>query len=179
MFYKILMLSLFFTGCGFKKKNTEPNPPPVVEQPTEPRKPVPLPKPKPIPTPPKPKPDPVPPTDGDVSGLVSAMNKARADRGLAAVTIELGLNCAAQRHAKDVGPKNLCSHTGTDGSDFTKRARDCNTSALAEILACGQGSAEQAVQAWTFSPLHAAILYGPSTVVGVGMVNNHWVAVWR
>lgn len=128
---------------------------------------------------------PIPPTTGGgngetLQGLADAINAARKSRGLSEVKVELALNCAAKRHADDIGVKKICGHYGTDGSSPWDRAKGCGTSADGEIVACGQGSPKAAVDAWTISPGHAAIMYAPNqTVVGVGMLNNYWVAIFR
>lgn len=131
---------------------------------------------------------PIPPTTGggsgnggeSVQGLADAINAARKSRGLSEVKVEIALNCAAKRHADDIGVKKICGHYGTDGSSPWDRAKSCGTSADGEIVACGQGSPKAAVDAWTTSPGHAAIMYAPNqTVVGVGMLNNYWVAIFR
>jgi len=131
---------------------------------------------------------PLPPTAGggsgnggeSVQGLADAINAARKSRGLGEVKVEIALNCAAKRHADDIGVKKICGHYGTDGSSPWDRAKSCGTSADGEIVACGQGSPKAAVDAWTMSPGHAAIMYAPNqTVIGVGMLNNYWVAIFR
>lgn len=115
-----------------------------------------------------------------VQELADAINAARKSRGLSEVKVELALNCAAKRHADDIGVKKICGHYGSDGSSPWDRAKECGTSADGEIVACGQGSPKAAVDAWTLSPGHAAIMYAPNqTVVGVGMLNNYWVAIFR
>jgi len=121
------------------------------------------------------------PTNPDtVAQLVIEINRARASRGLSQITVEDKLTCAAQRHANDVGVKRSCSHSGSDGSSPWARASGCGTSADGEIIACGQGTPKQAVDAWTNSPGHAAIMYDRNqSVVGAAMVNNYWVVIWR
>lgn len=134
------------------------------------------------PTPnPSPTPSPAPtPYPGDVYTLGQSVNEARAARGLSAVEILPALNCAADRHAKDVGAKKICGHTGSDGSSPWNRAKDCNTYANGEIVACGQGDAKAAVQAWTYSPGHAAIMYdGGQKKMGVAMFQNYWVVIFQ
>jgi len=130
---------------------------------------------------PGPVPNPAPsPYPGDVYSLGEEINKARASRGLSPVEILPALNCAAKRHADDVGAKHVCGHTGSDGSSPWDRARDCGTSANGEIVACGQGDAKAAVQAWTYSPGHAAIMYdGGQKKMGVAMYQNYWVAIFQ
>lgn len=139
----------------------------------------PSPSPSPAPSP-VPAPSPGKPVDGDVAGVGEAVNKARASRGLSAVEILPALNCAAARHAKDTGSRGMCSHTGSDGSSPWDRAKDCGTFANGEIIACGQGDATTAVNAWTLSPGHAAIMYdGGQKKMGVGMSNNYWVVIFQ
>jgi len=111
-----------------------------------------------------------------VPDLVAEINRVRIARGLRKVTATAGLNCAAQRHAKDIGSKRVCSHTGSDGSSPWTRAKGCGAKADGEIIACGHRTAAQAVKGWTNSPGHAAIMYNPNqTFVGAAMVNNYWV----
>jgi len=192
MFKKLLCVFLLAAGCGDKeekKEKPEPTPAPQPEPtPEKPGNPFPFPLPFPIPPipgmPPIPIPggggDPVPPSADTVQALADTINSARKSRGLSEVKVELQLNCAAKRHADDIGVKKICGHTGSDGSSPWDRAKDCGTSADGEIVACGQGSPKAAVDAWTLSPGHAAIMYAPNqTVVGVGMLNNYWVAIFR
>ena len=203
----LIALSVFF-ACGRDKKDEpkpapapEPKPPVIVEPvppspfPCIPSLPIPIPgipnipdipgiprcSPSPSPQPaPSPAPSPGTPIEGDVAGVGEAVNKARASRGLAAVEILPALNCAAARHALDTGKRGMCSHTGSDGSSPWDRAKDCGTFANGEIIACGQGDATTAVNAWTLSPGHAAIMYdGGQKKMGVGMSNNYWVVIFQ
>jgi len=119
------------------------------------------------------------PTDLEIM-ILNFINKARTAKGLETVSFDENLNCAAKMHALDVGSKKICSHTGTDGSTPTTRAGKCGTRWTGEIIACGQKSAEEAVQAWHHSPGHAKIMYSPSQKkVGVYMFNNYWVAIFN
>jgi|GEM_PF-6460059 len=124
---------------------------------------------------------PTQPTNPDkVAALVDEINRVRSERGLPTVVATAGLNCAAQRHANDVGTRGMCSHTGSDGSSPWDRAGGCGASADGEIIACGQGSPAEAVQAWTYSPGHAAIMYDRNqSEVGAAMVNNYWVVIFK
>ena len=133
------------------------------------------------PQPPSNTPSPAPsPYPGDVYSLGAHINEARASRGLSPVMILPALNCAAKRHADDIGVKRVCGHYGSDGSSPWDRARDCGTSANGEIVACGQGDAKGAVDAWTLSPGHAAIMYDPGQrLMGVAMLGNYWVAIFQ
>jgi len=111
-----------------------------------------------------------------VPALVAEINRVRVARGLRKVTATAGLNCAAQRHAKDIGTRHVCSHTGSDGSSPWARASRCGAKADGEIIACGHRTPAAAVQGWTKSPGHAAIMFNPNqTIVGAAMVDNYWV----
>lgn len=203
--FLLLAFFLFVVGCGGDKHEREPAKtpepvPPKVEPVPEPEPPTNWPSwpfpgfpslPKwPIPGipgipngPGNPNPsNPVPgtPIAGDVASLGAQVNEARAARGLSAVMILPALNCAADRHAKDIGARKACGHTGQDGSSPWDRAKDCGTSANGEIVACGQGDAKAAVQAWTYSPGHAAIMYdGGQKRMGVAMYQNYWVVIFQ
>lgn len=202
--YVVLLLLLFACGKEEKKEQTQnqPIPTPAPSDPGEagqgegskfpfPIPPIPFPIPNPIP----PIPFPIPgqggggnDTSGDgkipdsavVKNLLDEVNAARKSRGLSEVSFDSKLDCAAGKHAADIGPKRICGHTGSDGSSPWDRASRCGTSANGEIVACGQGDAKGAVQAWTLSPGHAAIMYDPSQkAMGGGMVGSYWVVIFR
>jgi len=190
-------------------QGVQPTPPeqqPPEQQPGTQPKPCPLPIPAPLPCPippgtqippipgnplppipgpgnPSPNPSPSPnpgPTPDITKALLDEVNAARASRGLSQISFDTKLDCAADRHAKDIGPKRICGHTGSDGSSPWQRASDCGTSANGEIVACGQGSPKAAVDAWTLSPGHAAIMYDPGQkAMGGAMVGNYWVVIFR
>lgn len=112
--------------------------------------------------------------------VMAEINRVRAQRGLTAIAEQAGLNCAALRHAKDIGARKVCTHTGADGSSPWDRAKGCGTSANGEIVACGHQSAAAAVVGWTNSPGHANIMFDPAQKqFGAGMVNNYWVVIFR
>ena len=120
------------------------------------------------------------PDSATSKSLLDAVNEARAARGLSQIAYDSKLGCAADRHAKDIGPKHICGHTGSDGSSPWARAEGCGTSANGEIVACGQGSPKAAVDAWTLSPGHAAIMYDASQkAFGGAMIDNYWVVIFR
>lgn len=107
------------------------------------------------------------------------MNDVRQNMSLPLLEPLDHLMCAARRHADDVGPKNLCSHTGSDGSDPGDRAAACGGGWSGEIIACGQATAADAVQAWLGSPGHRAVLTDPNNRhVGVAMNNHYWVGIF-
>ena len=117
-----------------------------------------------------------------VLDLLEEINKARARQGLPAFKFDSKLNCAAELHAKDIGPKRICGHTGSNGSSVGDRLAMCGFDGWqwAENVACGQRTPSEAVQAWHKSAGHAHNMYNPNyTHVGLAMVNNYWVNVFR
>lgn len=155
--------------------------------PTNPR---PLPAPTPAPTPapppctvPAPNPTPAPtPNTAPVTALFEEINKQRQQRGLSTLTVNADLNCATAIHAKDVGNRRVCSHTGADNSspwDRIKRCGDGKTFATGEIIACGQTTPVSAVQAWIGSPGHNRIMFDAQNKrMGAAVVNNYWVVLF-
>ena len=135
----------------------------------------------PVPEPtPGPAPAPVPPQDqATLTDLANIINQERAAKGLSVLTINTALNCATKRHAADAGSHSSCSHTGSDGSSPWDRAKDCGGSGNGEIIACGQGSPREAVDAWIASPGHNAIMFdGSNRTFGLGVSNNYWVVLF-
>ena len=59
-----------------------------------------------------------------LTGVISALNAYRAQKGLPAYTVNSKLAEAAQRHANDIACHKIYVHTGTDGSTAQSRVRD-------------------------------------------------------
>jgi len=102
-------------------------------------------------------PVPTTPTDETVPAVVKEVNAYRAKAGLPALTHDPLLTKAATRHAKDMAAYNNLNHVGSDGSSFSKRARDAgfDMTGGGEIIA-GSGNPIQAVQLWSRSSGHNA-----------------------
>lgn len=112
--------------------------------------------------------------------MVRMINKERVRRGHKPLKIDRKLNCAAQRHSDDVGPKKLCQHKGTDGSSPWDRAADCSTSAFGENVACGQKTPRAAVDAWLKSPGHFKNMMSDKfEYIGVGENSFFWTNIFR
>ena len=123
---------------------------------------------------------PAPPTSNQLKKLVNMINAERKSRGLHALKIDPKLNCAAEMHSKDVGPKKLCQHNGTDGSSPWDRAKKCGTSASRENIACGQRTPRAAVDAWLKSPGHFKNMMAKDiNYIGVGEANFYWTNIFR
>jgi uncharacterized protein YkwD len=118
-------------------------------------------------------------TSNELNELVRLINVERAKVKAAPVILSSGLNCAAQKHANDIGVKKRCTHTGSNGSSPWDRAKSCGTTANGEIVACGHQTPAAAVKGWYNSSGHRTIMLNKSyTRVGVGMLNNYWVAIF-
>jgi uncharacterized protein YkwD len=85
------------------------------------------------------------------------------------------LEQAAQAHAVDMARHDLLSHTGSDGRRPAERidAAGYTWSTIAENVAAGQTSAEEALATWKASPGHCSNLMIPDvSEVGVGAAVN-------
>ncbi len=125
---------------------------------------------------------PPPPTDTAnlESQIISLINSRRAQDGLSKVTQNSQLTAAARRHSNDISKNNNCGHTGSDGSDPFKRARESGfTGAVyGETVACRHRTPESAVSGWWSSPPHHRILTNSGIKqIGVGWAGNYQTAL--
>ncbi|MFK7763080.1 MAG: CAP domain-containing protein [Roseobacter sp.] len=88
--------------------------------------------------------------------MTQALNTLRSENSLEAVAFSAPLEVAAQRHANDMAQAGIFSHTGSDGSDVSRRVSDTGYAwcVVAENIAKGQQSLEEVMQAWAASPGH-------------------------
>ena len=109
-----------------------------------------------------------------------AINEARTSRGLSAVELRADLICASRRHSDDIGPREACTHTGSDGSDATDRLAACDGDGWSnEIVSCGYSTPQGAVDGWLTSPTHRyAMLKSTQVFVGVGSNNEYRTALF-
>jgi uncharacterized protein YkwD len=113
--------------------------------------------------------------------LFEIINAERAAQGVTAVALRPDLVCAVARHSMDVGATQTCSHTGSDGSSPGDRVSDCGGAGwTGEIIACGQGTPRDAVDAWLASSAgHREIMLDPGNRwAGVAMYQNFWTAIF-
>jgi len=112
--------------------------------------------------------------------MVNFINQERVARGHKPLKVDPKLNCAAQRHSEDVGPKGLCQHDGTDGSSPWQRAKDCGTRAFGENVACGHRTPRAAVDGWLKSPGHFKNMMSDKfEFIGVGEKDFFWTNIFR
>jgi uncharacterized protein YkwD len=112
--------------------------------------------------------------------LLDTINEERVARGMGTVELRGDLICAATKHSNDIGTLGWCGHTGSDGSSPGDRVAACQGEGWSgEIVACGQSTPRSAVDAWIWSPGHAAIMFDSGQVyIGVAMHNNYWTAIF-
>ena len=104
--------------------------------------------------------------------VLDLTNEQRQQHGCAdALILSAQLTAAASAHSQDMALHNLFSHTGSDGSTMLSRvvATGYSYSQLAENLAAGPTTAEDAVAGWMNSSGHRAnILNCGLRELGVG-----------
>jgi uncharacterized protein YkwD len=139
-----------------------------------------------------PKQSPVPnPSTMDVRAeVLELVNAERAKLGLAALVRNAALEGSAQAYADQMDHDGFFGHVDPNGKTLKDRidavgfysrdfSADCQCIkgyALAENLARGQRTAEEAVRAWMDSPSHRdAILGSDFTDIGVGVRSGVWV----
>lgn len=121
-----------------------------------------------------------PGNSGLESQTISLINAERGRQNLGQLGTDGALTTAARRHAADMCNNNHFSHTGTDGSDFTKRAKDAGYGGFAngEVIGWQHTSAESIFNGWMQSPPHHDIILNASiTKIGVGWSGNCVVGV--
>ena len=117
--------------------------------------------------------------EGQIRALLNEINKMRKQAGAKSLSINVKLSCAAKKHSDDMGNKQFCSHTGSNGLSPWKRAETCNTRAYGEIIACGQRKPVSAVKAWMDSAGHKKIMLKPQfRTIGLGMYKHYWTAIF-
>lgn len=105
------------------------------------------------------------------SEVIRLTNQERAKRGCPAVRHEPKLSTAARRHSQDMARNNFFSHTGSDGSDFSTRAKRAGYNhAMSENIAKGHRTPAEVMKGWMGSTSHRnAILDCAAKAVGVGV----------
>jgi uncharacterized protein YkwD len=96
------------------------------------------------------------------------INKARADRGLKPVRLDLRLWRAARHHTHDMIKRRYFAH----GATADRLSRYVRAGVIGETLAWGSGlwaSPASTVDSWLHSPPHRALLLDPDfRYVGIG-----------
>lgn len=116
----------------------------------------------------------------EVQQVLKETNAYRAKNGLAPLSLHQKLSQVAQQKSTDMAKNRYFSHTSpTLGSPFDQmKAAGISCRRAAEIIAMGQRSASEVVDAWMKSPGHRAnILDRNLTHIGIGYDANgrYWV----
>ncbi len=109
------------------------------------------------------------------SEIASLINKARADAGLPALSVNSQLAAAAQSHSTDMACFSLLSHTGSDHSTVQDRvaAAGFSGTAIQEMIYAG-GYPQDAFDWWMNDAIHKAVIMDTRiTSIGVGYA---WVS---
>ena len=104
------------------------------------------------------------------------INDYRAQNGRGPLKACTTLNRAAQGHSEDMRDNNYFSHTGLNGSSFSKRSCDacyeyaCPVqTAMGENIAAGHSTASETFTQWKNSPGHNANMLNTNyNVIGIG-----------
>lgn len=101
---------------------------------------------------------------GEMGEMVSYLNRARCERGLAPVVWNDQLAAAASTQVNDMVSHNFFGHTGSDGSSPMDRVRAQGYAYTytGENLAAGRGDAPGAFDQWWNSPGHLANMLHPA-----------------
>lgn len=108
-----------------------------------------------------------------VKEVIDLVNIERAKEGLAALTMDLQVQAAAQVRAMEC--EQLFSHTRPDGTSFATALKEQNVSyrRAGENIAWGQRTPKQVVMGWMNSEGHRANIMNPNfTTIGVGYYQN-------
>jgi uncharacterized protein YkwD len=100
---------------------------------------------------------------------------------VSAVALNQYLNTAAETHGKDMNEVKFFSHTGSDGSDFSKRAQVSGYKGFAsgENIALGYPTPETVIEGWIKSEGHCNNMMNASNnEMGVAKVGNYWVQLF-
>ena len=116
--------------------------------------------------------------------MLQAINAARAERGVHALTADEQLAAAAERHAQDIAQHPGLFHEGSDGSTTLSRVRDTGYAFewVFEVVGWGwAGDIPPMVEWWLNSPAHVGlVLSGDVTEIGVGYATGlpPWYYYW-
>jgi uncharacterized protein YkwD len=111
--------------------------------------------------------------DSPSTTLLAAVNRQRAQHGLAPLVLDARLAQAAQAHAEDMAARGLLSHEGSDGARLDARLARAGYRYrfAAENIAAGLPDPLRTVERWMESKGHRAnILKKSATETGIGYV---------
>ena len=111
-------------------------------------------------------------SDNDKEMLTQVNNARSQARSCGTVdykaTAALSWNCTlenvAYKHSRDMGKRNVFSHTESDGLSVGDRVKNAgyDWSAVGENIAAGQNTIDAVMNVWLKSPGHCANIMSPS-----------------
>ncbi|MSP12505.1 MAG: hypothetical protein EXR62_06055 [Chloroflexi bacterium] len=106
--------------------------------------------------------------------VIDLINTERAKLNLAPFTKNAKLALAAHNHSLDMATNNFFSHTGSDNSSPWDRMTRVQypLASGGEVIAGGQTTPRQVVDAWLNSPGHRAIILGSYVDAGAGWISS-------
>jgi uncharacterized protein YkwD len=106
-----------------------------------------------------------------VEEVIALTNSYRTKHGLQPLTLNLNLSKSAQVHSQDMALNDFFSHTGSNGTKVSDRAKTAGyqSSYVGENIAAGYITAEEVVRGWMNSPGHRENILNPNyKEVGIG-----------
>jgi len=100
---------------------------------------------------------------------------------VAPLSVNIGLQTAANTHAKDMAQKNYFDHLSPEGGTPEERVVSAGYTGefRSENLAKGYSRADEVIAAWKNSTSHCkAMMDAKSKQAGSGMVQNYWVVAF-
>lgn len=114
------------------------------------------------------------------SQLQCLINAHRNANGKGSLSMNTGMNNAAQGHSEYMNSTGNFSHTGAGGSSFDQRCAAEGESCDAENIAMHSNpSAQNIFNLWKNSAGHNANMLGSHTLIGIGKSGNYVTAVFK
>lgn len=115
--------------------------------------------------------------------LLELINAARAKHGLAKLTLQPTLACAAQQHSSEMLRRDYFAHSSASGASYSTRILRAGyrrsgfgSWAVSEVIGWGKGmrgTPQMVLRAWLASPSHRPIILGARwRNAGVGCVRG-------
>lgn len=120
----------------------------------------------------------------DASDMLILVNQTRSQgyvcggealQPVAALTLNISLNQAAQSHSNDMAVNNFLSHEGSTGQSFDRRieAQGYVFSSAGENVAAGKRTVQDTLEQWLSSEGHCRNIMNPSfSQMGLGVAEN-------
>jgi cysteine-rich secretory family protein/IPT/TIG domain-containing protein len=122
---------------------------------------------------------------GATDRVLTLVNQARGQAGLAPLTLDPQLTQSAQSFSEYMASANFYAHAGPDGSTPLSRMNAAGFPGMGtwgENIAADYSDADSVMQVWMASPGHRANILNPTfTHIGIGVAynaNSQWKYYW-